>query len=756
MEVSKPTSSTLSDGSAQTLARDDERRKLGELVIVVLRARHLTNVKLSKQDPYCTLTVSSEKRRTSVIKKGGQHPAWDEQLKFEIFEDTEDILVQSKSDTESGTEGAKVPPGKRKRKVFEKGSKIVKLCCYADAPREPELIGEAEFDLAKVLNSGEDEEWITINRKDRYAGEIFLEFTYFISGTPPPPKPPKLPNTGYGSLNRPDAHGQPAYLRHASSATNLHGMSNGTPLGPDEDSRRRAGSFMSNTSAMPPAQAPLNPQFQHSASMHSFSQLPPRANSLDMIARPASMMSLASVASATSTIGSRPLPSTMDAHQSRVDRLPPGFVPDTSTWNQPPQQQTPHYGQPIPVSQSLGYLSTLQPQTLLTPGLPSHANSIPYHHNSSLPPSSSTTMLPSSSYTQFPQPQEYAPYAPPTPLPTAPPQDYGAPSYASYQSSQLSQPPPLPHLSYSDPQRYLAHPPPPPPSLPVSQTPIPQATLTNSYHSSSDMSTVSGTDGLSFASSLVPHRRSDGPDTGRPLPEPTYQRRLSIGSYQSPPTSSPMMGGHGYSSVAPPSMGTGQYGYAPSQIGYQDPLSQQYQHNSHHRNVYETPVGNSSPAPSSSYYQSPYPPSAPTPAPASAPIHLPPPPPPPPPSSSTDIYRHASPISPSYNVSSQYQHPSTGSYTSSQPSGYLNQPTPSQEIYSHSTSPNLNQTYNGAPPPPPPPPRQTPSPANLQTTWLYGAGQVQQPTSYAASSTGASAPGGYSGSWQSQQPPHWT
>lgn len=46
---------------------------------------------------------------------------------------------------------------KEGKKVFEKGAKTMRVACYADAPREPELIGEAVFDLAKALNTGEDD-----------------------------------------------------------------------------------------------------------------------------------------------------------------------------------------------------------------------------------------------------------------------------------------------------------------------------------------------------------------------------------------------------------------------------------------------------------------------------------------------------------------------------------------------------------------------------------------------------------------------
>lgn len=48
------------------------------------------------------------------------------------------------------------PPPKdqpKDRKV--KGGKTMRLLCYADDPREPELIGETAVDLAEVLSKGE-------------------------------------------------------------------------------------------------------------------------------------------------------------------------------------------------------------------------------------------------------------------------------------------------------------------------------------------------------------------------------------------------------------------------------------------------------------------------------------------------------------------------------------------------------------------------------------------------------------------------
>ena len=37
----------------------------------------------------------------------------------------------------------------------------MKIACYADDPREPDLIGETEVDLTEVLTKGETDGWST-------------------------------------------------------------------------------------------------------------------------------------------------------------------------------------------------------------------------------------------------------------------------------------------------------------------------------------------------------------------------------------------------------------------------------------------------------------------------------------------------------------------------------------------------------------------------------------------------------------------
>jgi Ca2+-dependent lipid-binding protein len=109
---------------------------------------------IGKQDPYCCVTMNGEKRRTKAIKRGGQHPEWDEEVRFTLLEDVEDELAR----TANGGDTPPPPPPKndknsKVRKI--KGGKGMGLSCYADDPREPDLIGETIVDLTEVLTKGE-------------------------------------------------------------------------------------------------------------------------------------------------------------------------------------------------------------------------------------------------------------------------------------------------------------------------------------------------------------------------------------------------------------------------------------------------------------------------------------------------------------------------------------------------------------------------------------------------------------------------
>ncbi|KAF8076197.1 hypothetical protein FPV67DRAFT_1617778 [Lyophyllum atratum] len=189
-------------------------REIGTLIVVVLKANHLPNKRhIGKQDPYCVVNVNGEKRRTKAIKRGGQHPEWDEEIRFTLYEDTSDTA--NKDAHVNGTPPP-LPPKDPKGPKKIKGGKIMKLACFADDPREPDLIGETDVDLTEVLTKGETDgvfpcsalQWFTLMNKDKFSGKVYLELTFWSNAStasyipePPPekkvtPKPTKSKQYG--------------------------------------------------------------------------------------------------------------------------------------------------------------------------------------------------------------------------------------------------------------------------------------------------------------------------------------------------------------------------------------------------------------------------------------------------------------------------------------------------------------------------------------------------------------------------------
>ncbi|KAI9574954.1 hypothetical protein HD554DRAFT_134913 [Boletus coccyginus] len=172
--------------------------EIGTLIAVVLKAKNLPNKRhIGKQAPYCLVTLNEEKRRTKVIKRGGQHPEWDEEFRFSIFEDVEGGLVRSAPGSDTPPP---LPPKKKSPKKI-KGGNFMRLQCYADDARDPDFIGETLVDLTEALTKGETDEWFTLTNKDKYAGEVYVELTFW-SNEPPPEKKssrkPTISNKNYG------------------------------------------------------------------------------------------------------------------------------------------------------------------------------------------------------------------------------------------------------------------------------------------------------------------------------------------------------------------------------------------------------------------------------------------------------------------------------------------------------------------------------------------------------------------------------
>jgi neural Wiskott-Aldrich syndrome protein len=99
------------------------------------------------------VVVNGEKRRTKAIKRGGQHPEWDEEIRFTLYEDTDDSLPRATGSSDGAPPPLPPKDGPSSRKI--KGGTFMQLACYADDAREPDLIGEAHVDLTEVLTKGE-------------------------------------------------------------------------------------------------------------------------------------------------------------------------------------------------------------------------------------------------------------------------------------------------------------------------------------------------------------------------------------------------------------------------------------------------------------------------------------------------------------------------------------------------------------------------------------------------------------------------
>ena len=135
------------------------------------------------------MVLNGESRKTKIIRRGGQHPEWDEEIRFTIYEDSDAL-----SASDDGSPPPLPPKAGRGPKKIQGGEKMA-LACFA-ADKEPELIGETMVDLNEALTKGETDgtfsdlsslsarshvlsEWFTLRHKDKYCGEVYLELTFW-------------------------------------------------------------------------------------------------------------------------------------------------------------------------------------------------------------------------------------------------------------------------------------------------------------------------------------------------------------------------------------------------------------------------------------------------------------------------------------------------------------------------------------------------------------------------------------------------
>ncbi|GAA5933565.1 uncharacterized protein JCM15063_001348 [Sporobolomyces koalae] len=201
-----------------------QERLLGTLIVIVLRAKNLPNrVRIGKQNPYATVTYGLHKKRTETIERGGQQPNWDAEFRFEILKEEFEneqlevggaavvdrkggVLPMSTKDSVTGINRLEKP---KPTVTVGDGRRILKLACWADDNRDPKLIGEGELNIEDTIRKGKFDDWVKLERKGRYAGEVYLELTWYSNERKP------------SSLHRPERSDSPTRSSYGGAGSRL-------------------------------------------------------------------------------------------------------------------------------------------------------------------------------------------------------------------------------------------------------------------------------------------------------------------------------------------------------------------------------------------------------------------------------------------------------------------------------------------------------------------------------------------------------
>lgn len=160
---------TPSSDAGPTTATSPRKQSavLGTLIVVVLRAKNLTNrVRIGKQNPYCTVTYGLNKKRTETIERGGQQPTWDSEFRFELLRDERDQLGGDGANALVNKHGGVMPLAAASEQAklqaaqtsasttSSNGKRVLKLACYADDVKDPKLVGEGVLELEETIKKG--------------------------------------------------------------------------------------------------------------------------------------------------------------------------------------------------------------------------------------------------------------------------------------------------------------------------------------------------------------------------------------------------------------------------------------------------------------------------------------------------------------------------------------------------------------------------------------------------------------------------
>ncbi|KAJ1989898.1 hypothetical protein H4R33_001896 [Dimargaris cristalligena] len=248
--------------------------KIGTLQIYVAEGRNLPNRDFfGKQDPFLEFTLGNISKRTRVDKKGGCNPKWKEDVFLDVPQGVQNLAMK---------------------------------CCDRDVSSNDD-IGSSSIDLFRIFEEEEVHSWYKMQRKGKFAGEIYLEFTYTPTTGRKKPSLHKLhgPMASMATLNA------VPYAAHSSTT----GMVN-NPVAPPTGSVRPFAST-APAASRPPYQPPVAtskpPALAPAASMLSLPGSYPSEN-FSQISLPPDNYSNASM----STLGPYPLPHTNSFSQANL------------------------------------------------------------------------------------------------------------------------------------------------------------------------------------------------------------------------------------------------------------------------------------------------------------------------------------------------------------------------------------------------------------------------------------------------------
>ncbi|BGP17786.1 hypothetical protein JCM10213_001712 [Rhodosporidiobolus nylandii] len=467
-------------------------RILGTLVVIVLRAKNLPNrVRIGKQNPYATISYGLHKKRTETIPRGGQQPEWDAEFRFEILREGLGGEEQSKAEgavvNAAGGVGPALPAKEGQAlapqtTVYGSGNRVLRIACWADDAREPKLIGEGELNIEETIRKGKFDDWVKLDRKHRYAGEIYLELTWY-SNDPRPARSSRR-EASQDSPSRTTAAG--AYggagarverEEGSSSSSRSEGGESGTE---EWDGGSQVGLSVPGSTTAPsvdlgadypdPDLAPLNRSM--SAMALSRPPLPQPPTSVPPSSSAHHLQRLSASSSQQFPPGTESsYPPAVDGYEEQARRASYPYAPQNGSYTPaPPLQQAYNYPPPPPQAGEFGAYHSPPPPAGLAPSRSmGEFEQLAHQHYASQSQGYQQNGTVGSGSRPLPQPGYSTPAPPPPPSSVGHYDSYpsSASHYTAPPAAQAPYPPqpPLPPLPPIPPSGsvYWSQPPPPPP-----------------------------------------------------------------------------------------------------------------------------------------------------------------------------------------------------------------------------------------------------------------------------------------------------